>query len=117
PLYAGQVGPRGNVVASRLAREADVILALGTRLGFNTTFYSYDNLARDAKIVQVEIEPTALGRFFPIEVGVHGDAGRVADQLRDAIGAAHAPSPAVLAWRDGFRAGRAGLLEERRTAA
>ena len=117
PLYAGQVGPRGNVVASRLAREADVILALGTRLGFNTTFYSYDNLARDAKIVQVEIEPTALGRFFPIEVGVHGDAGRVADQLRDAIGAAHAPSPAALAWRDGFRAARAGLLEERRRAA
>ena len=26
------MGPRGNVVASRLAREADVILALGTRL-------------------------------------------------------------------------------------
>ena len=32
-LNAGQMGPRGNVVASRLAREADVILALGTRLG------------------------------------------------------------------------------------
>ena len=35
PLNAGQTGPRGNPVASRLAREADVILALGTRLGFN----------------------------------------------------------------------------------
>ncbi|MBU2409344.1 MAG: thiamine pyrophosphate-binding protein, partial [Gammaproteobacteria bacterium] len=35
PLYAGQMGPRGNVVASELARTADVILALGTRLGFN----------------------------------------------------------------------------------
>jgi acetolactate synthase-1/2/3 large subunit/sulfoacetaldehyde acetyltransferase len=40
PLNAGQMGPRGNVVASRLAKEADVILALGTRLGFNSTFYS-----------------------------------------------------------------------------
>jgi len=43
-LYGGQVGPRGNAVASDLARRADVILALGTRLGFNTTFYSYDNI-------------------------------------------------------------------------
>ena len=70
PLYAGQVGPRGNVVASAMALEADVILALGTRLGFNTTFYSWENLNKEAKIIQVEIEPTAIGRFFPVEVGI-----------------------------------------------
>jgi thiamine pyrophosphate-dependent acetolactate synthase large subunit-like protein len=39
-LNAGQMGPRGNPVASRLVKEADVILAIGTRLGFNSTFYS-----------------------------------------------------------------------------
>ena len=48
PLNAGQMGPRGNAVASRLAKEADVILALGTRLGFNSTFYSYDNINQAA---------------------------------------------------------------------
>ena len=48
PLYAGRVGPRGNAVASDLAKRADVILALSTRLGFNTTFYATDNLSRDA---------------------------------------------------------------------
>src|SRR3546814_53508 len=47
PLFAGQVGPRGNPVASRLAREADVILALGTRLGFNTTFYAYNDRSEE----------------------------------------------------------------------
>src|SRR5487761_2041791 len=78
PLYAGQVGPRGNAVASAMALEADVILAIGTRLGFNTTFYSWDNLSRSAKIIQVDIEPTAVGRFFPVEIGIEGDAGRVA---------------------------------------
>src|SRR4029453_16518660 len=60
PLYAGQVGPRGNTVATGLARDADVIVALGTRLGFNTTFYTYDHLNRDATLIQVEIEPTAI---------------------------------------------------------
>ena len=39
-LNAGQMGPRGNPVASRLVKEADVILAIGTRLGFNSTFYN-----------------------------------------------------------------------------
>ena len=33
PLFAGQGGPRGNSVASGLTRDADVILALGARLG------------------------------------------------------------------------------------
>lgn len=85
PLNAGQVGPRGNVVASRLAREADVILALGTRLGFNSTFYSYDNLNRAAAIIQVEIEPTAIGRYFPVAVGIWGDASSVARDICDAL--------------------------------
>ena len=38
-LNAGQMGPRGNPVASRVVKEADVILAIGTRLGFNSSFF------------------------------------------------------------------------------
>ena len=34
-LNAGQMGPRGNPVASRLVKESDVILAIGTRLGLS----------------------------------------------------------------------------------
>ena len=60
-LNAGQMGPRGNPVASRLVKEADVILALGTRLGFNSTFYSYDNINKKAKIIQVELEKKNAG--------------------------------------------------------
>ena len=116
PLYAGQVGPRGNAVASAMAREADVILAIGTRLGFNTTFYSYDNLNRAAKIVQVEIEPTALGRFFAIDVGLIGDAGTVADQLVAAL-AGHAAGDKARAWTTKFKADRAKMLADRDAAA
>ena len=80
-LNAGQMGPRGNVVASRLVKEADVIIALGTRLGFNSTFYSYDNINKKAKIIQVELEKKMLGRYFPISIGIHGDAATVSNQL------------------------------------
>ena len=94
PLFAGQVGPRGNEVASAATREADVILALGTRLAFNTTFFAYNDINPDAKIIQVDIEPTALGKYFPIEIGIIGDAGTVAEAIADAmpdVSAATAP--------------------------
>ena len=83
PLNAGQMGPRGNIVASRLAKEADLILALGTRLGFNSTFYSYDNININASIIQVEVEPTAIGRYFPIALGILGDAKKIATQINE----------------------------------
>ncbi len=94
PLYAGGVGPRGNPVASALTREADLILALGTRLGFNTTFYQYNDIAPAAQIVQVDIDPVALGRYFPIALGVAADAGAVVEALAEImqqIPAAKAP--------------------------
>ncbi len=81
PMFFGQVGPRGNPVASELTREADLILALGTRLGFNTTFYGYNDLSPHAAIVQVDIEPEAIGRYFPVAVGIVADAGAVARSI------------------------------------
>jgi len=80
-LNAGQMGPRGNPVASRLVKEADVIIALGTRLGFNSTFYSYDNINKKAKIIQVELEKKMLGRYFPVSVGICADAAIVTNQI------------------------------------
>ena len=80
-LNAGQMGPRGNPVASKLVKEANVIIALGTRLGFNSTFYSYENINKKAKIIQIELEKSMIGRYFPVVVGVTGDAATVADQL------------------------------------
>ena len=80
-LNAGQMGPRGNPVASKLVKEASVIIALGTRLGFNSTFYSYENINKKAKIIQVELEKSMIGRYFPVTVGINGDASTIADQL------------------------------------
>ncbi|MEP7299959.1 MAG: thiamine pyrophosphate-binding protein [Caldimonas sp.] len=114
PLYAGQVGPRGNIVATRLMREADVILALGTRLGFNTTFYTNDYLSASASIIQVEIEPTAIGRFFPVALGIHADAGTVAGSLCEAL-SGHQAGATVNEWGAAFRTERAALLAERET--
>ena len=84
-LYSGQMGPRGNKVASSLVKEADLILAIGTRLGFNSTFYSYDNISKSAKIVQIDIDPIAIGRYFPVEIGIQSDVKIFLAQLNSLL--------------------------------
>jgi thiamine pyrophosphate-dependent acetolactate synthase large subunit-like protein len=112
PLNAGQMGPRGNVVASRLAKEADVILALGTRLGFNSTFYSYDNINVDADIIQIELEPTAIGRYFPIKLGIWADARAAARQLSVEVAKLEARDE-VDAWTKAYIEERQNYLQQR----
>ncbi len=111
PLYGGQMGPRGNVVATDLARQADVIIALGTRIGFNTTFYSADNLNPNAAIIQVESDPLALGRLVPVALAVFADAGIVAQQLSHEL-AMHKATDAVN-WAADFRRKRIAMLAQR----
>ena len=112
PLNAGQMGPRGNPVASRLVKQADVILALGTRLGFNATFYSYDNINRDAAIIQIELDPTAIGRYFPVAVGIWADAPTAALQLADAVTVMDQKAE-VARWTEAFKAERSAYLTRR----
>jgi thiamine pyrophosphate-dependent acetolactate synthase large subunit-like protein len=84
-LNAGQMGPRGNPVASKLTKEADVIIAIGTRLGFNSTFYTYDNLNKKAKIIQIELERKMIGRYFSVSVGICADASTATKQIYNEI--------------------------------
>ena len=113
PLFAGGIGPRGNTVATGLARDADVILALGTRLGFNATFFSNDNLSATAQIIHVDIDPMSIGRHFPIAVGIIADAGQVVDALlADVKAAGDRPE-----WVATFTTARAELLAQRAESA
>ena len=66
-------------------KEADVILALGTRLGFNSTFFSYENINEQASIIQVDVDPKSLGRYFPINIGICADAKTTAIELYNEI--------------------------------
>ena len=112
PLNAGQMGPRGNIVASRLAKEADVILALGTRLGFNSTFYSYDNINQQAAIIQVELEPTAIGRYFPVKLGIWADARATARRLCAELDKLEARA-GIEAWTRAYISEREAYLHKR----
>ena len=93
-----------------------MILALGTRLGFNSTFFSYDNFNEQAAIIQVELEPTAIGRYFPVALGIWADARTAARQLCDALTNMERRTE-VEAWTRRYREERTAWLEQRDTEA
>ena len=71
-----------------LIAKADVVLALGTRLNPFSTLpgYGIDYWPKDAKIIQVDINPDRIGLTKPVTVGIVGDAKKVAASLLDRLG-------------------------------
>ena len=114
-LNAGQTGPRGNAVAAGLTRDADLILAFGARLAFNSTFLNYDYISSTARIVQVDVEASAVGRYYPVEIGVQAGAAETALALLAAARANNVTDTGWTAWTQKFRAARAQLDTERKS--
>jgi acetolactate synthase-1/2/3 large subunit/sulfoacetaldehyde acetyltransferase len=85
PLALGQLGRDGSPAAKRYGQTADVILALGTSLGPFTTFFSSEYVSARAQIIQVDLDPDALGRHFLLALGIVGDIGSVVQALNSAV--------------------------------
>ncbi|MGE0802931.1 MAG: sulfoacetaldehyde acetyltransferase [Lautropia sp.] len=83
PLWAGPLGYQGSKAAMKLISQADVVLALGSRMGPFGTLpqHGMDYWPKGAKIIQVEADHTNLGLVKKITVGIHGDAKAVAKAL------------------------------------
>jgi len=112
-LFAGQAGARGNAVASGLTRDADLLLVLGARLAFNSTFLSHDYVSASARIIQVDIEASAIGRYFPVALGVQAGARETVQALLDTIKDTNGITANARDWVRKFRADRAALNTER----
>lgn len=91
PLFLGHIGRLGAPEAAEAIKKADVLLALGTRLSHSTTFYDNRFIQKGTRIIQVEIDPKEIGRNYPVEVGIHGDAKGVGRQLLKLLKEAEAP--------------------------
>ena len=83
PLWVGPLGYQGSKAAMKLISKADVVLALGTRLGPFGTLpqYGMEYWPANAKIIQVDADPRMLGLVRPISVGINGDARAAAAAL------------------------------------
>nr|ADI17309.1 hypothetical protein [uncultured actinobacterium HF0070_17F14]ADI17397.1 thiamine pyrophosphate-requiring enzymes [uncultured Verrucomicrobiales bacterium HF0070_30L02] len=87
PQWCGPLGYQGSKAAMKLIAKADVVLALGTRLGPFGTLpqHDMDYWPKDAKIIQVDADHKMLGLVKPISVGIHGDAGAAAEALLEQL--------------------------------
>jgi sulfoacetaldehyde acetyltransferase len=82
-LAAGPLGYQGSKAAMKLIAQADVVLALGTRLGPFGTLpqHGLDYWPKQAQVIQIDADPRMLGLVKPISVGIHGDARAAAAAL------------------------------------
>ena len=83
PLFAGPLGYNGSKAGMELISKADVVLALGTRLNPFSTLpgYGLDYWPKEAKIIQVDINPARIGLTKRVTVGIVGDAKKVAEGI------------------------------------
>src|SRR5210317_1044176 len=109
PLFAGPLGYNGSKAGMELIAKADVVLALGTRLNPFSTLpgYGIDYWPKDAKIIQVDINPDRIGLTKPVSVGICGDAKIVAKKLLNALSSQA---------RDNGRAEREALIHQSKSA-
>ena len=86
-LAAGPLGYQGSKAAMKLIAQADVVLALGTRLGPFGTLpqHGLDYWPRLAKIIQIDSDPRVLGLVKPISVGIQADARAAAAALLERL--------------------------------
>ncbi len=87
PLWAGPLGYQGSKAGMKLMAKADVVLALGTRLGPFGTLpqHGMDYWPKDAKIIQIDADHKMLGLVKKIAVGICGDAKDAAVALTERL--------------------------------
>lgn len=84
PLALGVIGAFGHDSANRGVGEADLIIAVGTKLGATDTANANRKLIDPERqtLIQIDIEPLNLGWTFPVDQRLQGDAAEALQHLR-----------------------------------
>ncbi|MHB1711454.1 MAG: sulfoacetaldehyde acetyltransferase [Acidimicrobiales bacterium] len=87
PQWCGPLGYQGSKAGMKLIAKADVVIALGSRLGPFGTLpqYGMEYWPKDAKIIQIDADHKMLGLVKKITVGICGDAKAAAVALTDRL--------------------------------
>ena len=97
-LSLGMTGIWGTRIANETARKADVILAVGTGFGeadCSSWNPKYTFAIPPTRLIQIDIDPQEIGKIYPVEVGLVGDAKATLRELSRALaGHAHKPDAA-----------------------
>jgi acetolactate synthase-1/2/3 large subunit len=87
-LYAWPCGDMGSIPGNAMTLSADVILAVGCRFSDRITSSYRPGVTFDippTKLIQVDIDPFEIGRSYPVEVGIVGDASAALEDLNSGL--------------------------------
>jgi len=115
PLSLGTTGIWGARCANDSTRTADVILAIGTAFGEADCSswrpeHTFD--FSDTDLIQIDIDPEELGKSYPVDLGIVGDAKATLAALIDALGEAPRPEAVVKAQAELVASRKAAWREE-----
>ena len=99
-LALGMTGIWGTRPANSSTLAADVILAVGTAFGeadCSSWNPKYTFAVPPSRIVQIDIDPEEIGKIYPVQVGIVGDAKTTLQQLIDVLGPEPRPAASVRA--------------------
>lgn len=88
PLCALYAGAKGTSCGNKLARDADVLLAAGCRFADETTSSYKHGVSFSippTKLIHIDIDPTEIGKNYPTEIGIVGDAKVILQQLIETL--------------------------------
>ena len=106
PLYCGRAGNMGDRPGNWAIQNADLILAVGTRISIRQVGYNWKTWARAAKVVMVDIDPAELKKpTLHVDLPILSDAKDFLTKLDHAAGA-DAPVFRGEAWLEKCRAWR-----------
>jgi acetolactate synthase-1/2/3 large subunit len=92
PLVLGMLGFWGSELGNAYAREADLIIALGTRFAetdANSWDPRYGLLVPPTRLVQIDVDPSELGRNYPVSIGAVADVEHALPALLEVARADH----------------------------
>lgn len=78
-LYTGMIGMHGTKASNLLATSCDLIIALGAR--FSDRVISHKNHIKNAKIIQIDIDPTEINKNVKVDSYIVGDIKEVIKKL------------------------------------
>lgn len=115
PLSVGTTGIWGARVANDTTRNADVILAVGTAFGeADCSSWRSDHTfdIPGSTLIQIDIDPQEIGKSYPVDIGILGDAKATLAQLAETLGASPRAAAVVEAQAETVAARKAAWRAE-----
>ncbi|MBW1941188.1 MAG: biosynthetic-type acetolactate synthase large subunit [Deltaproteobacteria bacterium] len=85
PLWLGMIGMHGTYRANMTTGECDLMITVGARFDDRVTG-KIDQFARQAKIVQIDIDPTSIQKNIPVTLPIVGDCKKTLEHLNNHLG-------------------------------